>query len=153
MYRPSGLTVHASHPALGRAVSQAVQDGAPQNTNQMGGELPVFACSILTLPLLTVPRKGSLWASDATELASLHSHAGSAAACKRCRTAMHACMRARVWSLCKVTAPAWELEAGQFLHPHQTCTMSRQPARSALWRSARTSSALAPARRPGTRAP
>ena len=69
-----------------------LQDGAPQNTNQMGGELPVFVCSILALPLLIVPRKGSLCVLDATALASLHSHTVSQNACKRCRTAMHACM-------------------------------------------------------------
>ena len=75
-----------------RACAAAVQVGAPQNTNHMGGAWPILVCSTLTSPLLTVPRKGSLWMSGATELASLHSHNGSEVACRRYRTASHACM-------------------------------------------------------------
>ena len=72
-----------------RAGAAAAQDSAPENTNQMGGECPILVCSTLTSPLLTVPRKGSLWMSCATELASLQSHAESDAACG---TALHACL-------------------------------------------------------------
>ncbi len=46
---------------------------APEKTNQIGGEWPILVCSTLTSPLLIVPRKGSLWMSCVTELASLQS--------------------------------------------------------------------------------
>ena len=67
--------------------------GAPENTNQMGGAWPILVCSTLTSPLLTVPRKGSLWMSGATELASLHSH-NEWEACRQALQDCHACMPA-----------------------------------------------------------